>query len=415
MVFPLNLELTTPSLPMSPRNGFVAYVYSEQNALNIIWDDPSQNPLNSRFTMPLIGVNIYRSYDSELGPFTLVNPTPLTVNYYQDSMTHTEATEDVSGAFVFRGDDPSIEQWMFHTTNRVVKDSRELLYGNHAEDVEITIDGHVVPASKVDGFYNSVWLTTCPYLEKHTRKLVNPILPTPTSVVTCKYRHNTNNISLSRNQRIFYKLTTVSAEGESDINHVTPISAWQIEAWDFIWIRAKELNAYILQQGGENCQVYLRKWLGEPCTTCYSRVHERAESDCVLCFGTGVVGGFIGPYDFLMAPVDMDTTLTRQEQGLKTVKTGTQWTNYMPKLNTYDLIFRKSGEVYIVGKVHLSEVRGNAYLQQEFDISLVPRDRIEYQLFYPPAKDKIYVTNKVNIADGEEVRGRTVVFENINY
>lgn len=412
MVFPLNAELSNPSLPVSPKNGFVGYVFSERNALDIIWNDPAQNPFNSNFS--ILGTNIYRSYDSELGPFTLITPTPLTVSYYRDTMTHTEVTEDVSASFIFKGDSPDKQDWCFTTANRIVKNDRELIYANHAEDVEITIDGNVVPAAKVNGYDCKVWLVKCPYIEKHTRNVVNPILPTDTSVVTCKYKYNTNHVTLERNQRIFYKLTTVSTTGESDINHVTPISVWQIEAWDYIWKEAVRRNRWILQQGGENCWVYLRKWVGQPCDTCYDKTYERAQSDCMVCYGTGIVGGFVGPYDFLMAPVDVDTTLTRQEQGLKVVKTGTQWTNMAPKLGTYDLIFRKSGEIYIVGKVHMSEVRGNAYLQQEFDISLLPRDRIEYQLFYPPAKDVMFVSEKPNIDDGEETRGRTVVFENIS-
>jgi hypothetical protein len=418
----INRGLPDFSLPQPPRNAFAQYSFEEKNAVDLVWDNPSEDPYNTPFD--IVGVNIYRSYDSQLGSYAKITPVPLTIGFYQDSMSHQEIVEDVSDKFVFRGDGPR-HQWVFAVSEKIVKDLRKLEYGNHSEDVIITIDGVEVPAASVDGYNKCVGLIVQPYLDKLTRELVQPILPSKDSVVLCKYKYNTNFIDFKHSQRIYYKLTTVTADGcESDLEKVEPFSLDQIEAWDYVWREAVRRNLYILQQAGEDCFVMIRKWYGDKCTPCWSEVHQRARINCDSCFGTGIKGGYEGPFPFLMAPVDSDQKLDRTDQGLKTTKTGTLWTNVSPKLHTFDLIFRKSGEIHIVGYTHPSEVRGNSYLQQEFNTSLLSRERIEYTIpfrklnYIPPAleeREQIFVTEKAKIDDGEEVRGRTVTFENISY
>ncbi len=409
----LNSQLPPLGSPQPPQNSFVFYSYEEANSLYVQWDDPSTNPFNSSFDIQ--GVNVYRSFDSELGPYTKINTDPVQVGYYRDAMTHESILEDVSAKFIYTGTGPSNE-WLFETSHRMVKDSRTLNFATTPDDIELTIDGTIVPAHIVYGEQCKVKLIDSWYMNKHTREKVLPILPKEGSVVTCKYLRNTNNIDLSRHARIFYKLTTVSSDkGESPVHLSPAICQQQIESWDYVWSEAVRRNRWILQQAGEDCKVMLRKWFGDRCS-CYSPVHRRAETDCKLCWGTGILGGYVGPFPFKMAPVDSETKLEREEGGLRARKTSVLWSNYAPRLNTFDLIYRKNGEIFIVGYVKHAEVRGNSFPQYEFNATLLERTRVEYLI---PLNNPIgavldvqFVSNHPPTPDGQEVKGRTVTFEN---
>lgn len=411
-MFGNNSQLPPVNSPHPPRNAFVTYSHFKKNCFEISWDDPAIDYNNKAFS--IVGVNVYRSFDSEIGEYIKLNDNPIGAGFYSDCMTHTLVEEDVSNQFVYKGNGPSRE-WIFETKHRIVKDDPDLIYANTATDVRLTIDGVEVPVARVRGEEKSVRLITEPYLDKLTRELHKPVLPKEDSVVVCSYRYNTNFISIQHNQRTFYKLSTVLEDGsESALQHFEPISNAQIESWDYIWREAVRRNRWILQQGGEDCFVRLRKWNGDRCH-CYSDVHQRAKVDCETCWGTGIVGGYEGPFPFLMAPIEAENRLTRGDQGLHNMKTSTLWTNLPPKLNTFDLIYRRNGEIYVVGYVKHAEVRGNSFLQQEFNASLLSRDRVEYRIPFAKAVEKVFVSEKANIPDDQEVRGRTVTFENITY
>lgn len=114
-----------------------------------------------------------------------------------------------------------------------------------------------------------------------------------------------------------------------------------------------------------------------------------------------------------MSPVDAsETRLERVDSGLHPRKSTTLWSNYAPRLNTFDLLFRKNGEIYIVGYVKHTEVRGNSFLQYEFNATLLERSRIEYMISLDPKIDVQFVSDHPPTPNGEEVRGRTVTFEN---
>lgn len=412
-MYPANINSQLPpknSLPNPPRNAHCQFIYTEGNAVGIVWDDPSNDFYNKQFDIQ--GVDVYRSY-SELGPFEKINTIIQTTGYYKDTMTHTEIEEDVSNSFIYRGDSV-YKEFIFQLQNVPVKDSRDLILANNTHDMEITIDGVPTYACRIDARAKQVTIVSNPYLDKTTQRLVMPVLPTRDSTVICKYRYNTNYVSQDRGRNTYYKLVTVSTQGESRLEDFEPISTMRIEAWDYIWRRAHEKNTWILQQGGEDCHVLLRKWFGQECV-CKSELHARSSEECTICYGTGIVGGYDGPFKFLMAPVDADVKIERRDKGFKIEKTSVLWTNQPPKLGTYDLILRKSGEIFIVGYVHPTEVRGNAYLQQEFNASLLSRDRIEYKILLPKSVDDIFITEKANIPDEQEIRGHTVTFENITY
>ena len=60
--------------PLPPSNSFVTTPYIN-GILDIRWDNPLEVPENSQYAV--LGVNIYRSENSECGPFTKINNSPI--------------------------------------------------------------------------------------------------------------------------------------------------------------------------------------------------------------------------------------------------------------------------------------------------------------------------------------------------
>ena len=95
---PTTLELEQTPWPVSPLNVFMTSGF-HPGVYDLRWDDPSQLALNSRFI--LFGVNVYRSFDSEYGPYERVTQVPIGSTFWRDR-TDTEriVDEDVSKWYV---------------------------------------------------------------------------------------------------------------------------------------------------------------------------------------------------------------------------------------------------------------------------------------------------------------------------
>jgi hypothetical protein len=98
---PTELELVRAPWPLSPLNAFLTSGF-HPGVYDLQWDDPSTLALNSRFI--LCGVNVYRSFDSEYGPYERVTEVPVGSTFWRDR-TDTEriVDEDVSDNFVLFG------------------------------------------------------------------------------------------------------------------------------------------------------------------------------------------------------------------------------------------------------------------------------------------------------------------------
>lgn len=93
-------ELTKLPWPAPPLNLFM----SNENLgfINLHWDDPSQLVLNSTFQ--ILGVNVYRSFDSEFGPYKRITELPVGATFWRDQ-TDNELIpeEDVTDQFILFG------------------------------------------------------------------------------------------------------------------------------------------------------------------------------------------------------------------------------------------------------------------------------------------------------------------------
>ena len=97
--------------PLPPSNLFVTTPYVP-GILDIRWDNPLESAVNSQWE--LLGVNVYRSDDSECGPFFAVNTTPIEVLYFRDQTTHKLVTDEDATPSLNPGVNPR-DEWVIRT------------------------------------------------------------------------------------------------------------------------------------------------------------------------------------------------------------------------------------------------------------------------------------------------------------
>jgi hypothetical protein len=374
-------ERDNPRAPIPPINVTVAM--PDRGVIDLRWDNPALLLGNQKFT--ILGVNIYRAYDSEFSGYEKVNDSLLGSTFYRDQNENvTVIDEDVSSAFLARGTDHPTGLWVLRPQHYpLVKAGSQAVPADHPRDVRLLIDGVEVQVQAVNGYRGEVTLIAAKTWNPVTKTLVDPVLPTVGSTVLLSYRYNKTVITSQVNQRIFYKVTTVGRTEagdliESPLSDTKSNSAFEIEKLDYIWAEAIRRNRWILEQGGEAVKVFVRKWVGEHCK-CRSPDHKQGENDCLVCYGTGIVGGYEGPFDILIAPQDGERTVELTENGLSMMQQYEVWTGPTPMLSQRDFIVRQNNDRYSIGPVNMPSNRGNV-LQQHFSIGYIPEKDVRYAL-----------------------------------
>lgn len=435
--FPDPAQTQSRLLPQPPINVFVLSPYFN-GVLDIRWDNPALIPENSAFQ--IVGVNVYRSFDSEGGPFKKINQKPLGAGVYRDA-TNTTLIEDEVVSVYERGLNPQ-KEWRFRTKfYPLVTPGKTTMELAHRHDIKVKVncgDNHLmeVPFLRFNPTTGEIVLISTPILDPATQKLIPPRLPADVpGALTVSYYVNTNKIKSHLNNRVFYKLTTVgvNANGEvleSDLNFIQAMHLYQQEKTDYIWKEAIRRNRWILEQGGERVKVFIRKWNGEICPR-HDQFPENSIYDCPICYGTNYVGGYEGPFDIIIAPPDAEKNIELNETGLRVNYTWQTWTGPSPYMQKRDLIVRPSGERFSIGSVNYLGQRG-AIFQQMFTVQQLDSKDFLYTLPIHgaeehPAKPWNTRTDRPSPASPEIPadkpternypleKGRTVTFEDIMY
>lgn len=431
-------ERENPDHPIPPTNLEVIWAFAApMNAVDLYWDDPSQ--LEGHGEWNIHGVNVYRSTDSEYGPYHRLNDDPIGATFWRDATEHQQVDkEDVSDAFVAKGDTDPSGQWVFEVQHTpIVKPGSEDTPANHPADVSVFIDGTEVVPQTVDGEKGRVVLRTDTGFDPETGEQIDPVLPDPDSTVECSYKYNLHLVRNKLYQRIFYRVTTVGTREwdgelrESPLKWADPKTVHHMEDMSYIWREGIRRNQWILDQGGERVKVFLRKYMGEQCD-CYDHDFENASFDCGRCFGTGIKGGYEGPYEIKVSPSDAERSIEWDERGLHQEQTEEYWTGPSPLLSQRDFLVKQNNDRYGIGPVHVPTNRGNI-LQQHLQVEMVDENDIRYEvpvtgtdaLSYPetrvddhgddPTKTRNpQITEDDKTPDNIERRGRTPTYENIN-
>lgn len=429
------LEQEDPCLPHPPLN-IQAYSLSAE-IIDIRWTAPEELSSNTKFN--IIGVNIYRSFDSEYGPYTRLNTIPVGTRFWRDqTRTVLALQEDVSNLFVSRGPETGPDgRYIICVKNKPI-----VIYPSPGEanctnlNVQVTINGVDAFVQSIDAVRGHVELRTLPYFDVASQQKIPAVLPTADSdLVLATYKYTTNEVSTRLNKRIFYRVTTVAYDDvaagliETPLERAAQTNYQEVEKLDWIWREAVRRNKWVLNQGGERVKVFIRKFNGYRCG-CISPEHKRARNDCEVCYGVGIIGGYEGPFDIIIAPDDGDKTVSRTNRGATVNHSYDTWTGPHPLLSQRDFIVKMNGDRYGIGPVRMPSNRG-MQLQQFFPISSFDEADVRFGILVPnpnylEAPETRYIvpgkgdanpimTEKENIPDERELRGNTVTWENIEY
>jgi len=441
---PPTLELVKVAEPAAPLNLFMTSGY-QPGVVDLSWTDPSQLSVNSNFQ--ICGVNIYRSFDSEFGPYDRINPYPLGGTFWRDQTNNVLVQDEQVTDWVMFGDAVAAQRnaprYVFRTSfGPIVKEGSQNIPANTPSDVEVRIDGMVARVARVTGETWEVEIDPNPYPNVTTQLMDPGIVPGPDSVVTVSYRYNRSFVRTDLSQRIFYRVTTVGTmlstlAGPADphelletqLARATLTSTFELEKVDWVWREAVRRNRWILDQGGERVKVFIRKQVGPVCPCFNTLTHHQPVSDCTICYGVGVIGGYEGPYDIILAPDDAERKIGQRDTGRTVEHSYEVWTTSSPLLSQRDFIVKINGERYSIGPVRMPSNRG-MLLQQHFNIGHLDEKMIQYRVpidgpnrflpnqaaeLVPPLNSPAQITDKPEIPDERELKGRTKTWVNIVY
>ena len=441
---PSNLELTGAPWPVPPLNLFLTG-WNGPGTFDLWWDDPASLTGNSPFLV--LGVNIYRAFDSEFGTYQRITDLPIGSSYWQDR-TDNELVpqENVSSRFILfdvASTGQSGPRYVFRTVYYpMVKEGSQGILANAPDDVRVWVDGVPARVRSVRGAAGEVEIDANTYFDFATQKPIPTVIPKLGSVVTCSYRHSRSSLITDMQERVFYRVTTVGVKGGQDPYQVkqedlveTPFeraattSSEEIEKIDYMWAEGVRRNRWILEQGGERVKAFLRKRVGAPCPCIPDDHHHQPISDCPICYGTGVVGGYEGPYDILVAPDDAERRHAQKDMGRTVEHTYEVFTGPSPLVSMRDFLVKINGDRYSIGAVRMPTCRGMV-LQQHFNISCFDDKDIRYKVpigdpvkaalaqFAPTtveAEALTDITNNPTIPKERQLRGRSLAWLNTTW
>lgn len=444
---PFPLEWTRTPWPAPPLNLFFASGYS-QGVIDLRWDNPAILAVNAPFHV--VGVNLYRSFDSEFGPFQRITELPSGATYWRDQTDNELVVEeDVTDRFTSKGPARAGQdeaRYSFRTLHSpIVQEGSQKVPATSPWDVRVFVDGVEARVLRVHGPTGEVEIDDFHRPDVGTQSLLPTIVPGPLSRVTCTYRYTRSFLRADQFQRVFYRVTTVALRPgcdpscacpedllETPLEHAASTSIAEIEKLDYIWREAIRRNRWILDQGGERVKVFLRKHTGIPCPCVATDHHRQPLNDCLRCFGTGFLGGYEGPYDVLIAPDDAERRISQRADGRVKEHAYEVWTGPSPLLSMRDFLVKQNNERYALGAVRMPSNRGNV-LQQHFSIGVLATNDIRTKV---PVGDPVqFVATQLRprgpevnadasitesseqhgIPAERELKGRTLVWENINY
>jgi hypothetical protein len=347
---------------------------------------------------------------------------------------------------------PKKEYLIYLSQRPVIDDSGKNTPTDKSEFVNVTIDGRQAYVRLLQGLEGVIELETKRQYDEVKKQWFEPPVPNEYSIVLVSYRVPSNTIDIRLRKNYFYKVTCVTSEDETDLDLLTPM-VLQPDKMTYILEECVRRNAWMLEQGGERVLLYLKKKAGVKCACTYrdvkERTHKQPDQDCEICFGSGFVGGFDGPFPILIGPLTTEQRVQQTDRGLKLAYQIETWTGPSPIVNQRDMIIRRNGDRCLIGPITPVEGPGGVRAQQHFVVEVLDGTdvRHKFKVILPnqimqPGIDKSskhVLHGGPNVAtvdspkEREElhtsedfvshensnvdhiVKGRSIVFENINY
>src|SRR4030042_14838 len=242
---------TPLTLPLGPKSVHATSPYLI-GVIDIRWDPPTTYAEHNGMTV--LGVNVYRSFDTPEGLYTKLNDNPIGALYFRDETREVWVDQEdlVSGGRLLAGTNANGD-WVVHTYNKpIVIPGTNGEIANHPKHVKVDIrptsldSFQTVPAFKVFGETGEIFLINRKVFNHQYNRLDPPVLPVLSSggEIRVSYTHINNWIQLDAHRKVYYKCTTVAIDGTNDslietpLNEVDAVSLYDMEKID--WVRSEE-------------------------------------------------------------------------------------------------------------------------------------------------------------------------------
>jgi len=330
------------------------------------------------------GYNIYRAFDAPVNWHKL-NKNPWVGHFYRDQVVLEEVTYIVQPSD-WR-DQGTFGRWIFQlpeTPYSTVVTGRPFV-ATSPDDIALFLDGVQYRPAEVQGIDRTVFLQMDNTLKQGG--YVTDLAPVSNGVVwkadysgvtefKVTYNRLANYVDIYTSMvRTFYTIVPIGDSGElhKPGHFGTKIVNTQ-EVDEMTWEYAEMIrrNQWIFEQVGEPAYLLFRKTRGEKCGCNGPETGLGApRTACPICFETGIVGGYYGPFDITYVPPDSAISRELDEGGgIKATRESRSYLTNTPIVQDGDLIVRRNGDRLVVSGVISKSPRG-ILLQQDFTTSLL--------------------------------------------
>jgi hypothetical protein len=204
-------EIEQAPYPAPPLNLFMTSF--EPGVIDLAWDDPASLSRNSRFC--LCGINIYRSFDSEFGPYHRITDVPIGATFWRDR-TDVVVEEEVvdDSQWVLRGIETAelhMARYVLATRHQpIVKSNSQGVWADSPGDVQVWIDGQEAAIRRVDGYAGHIEIDPDRYPNVELQNLDTAVIPQVGSETVAIYRWVRNLVQTDLAQRIFCEGSKIS-------------------------------------------------------------------------------------------------------------------------------------------------------------------------------------------------------------
>ena len=342
------------------------------------------------------GYNIYRAFDHPSN-WQKLNKSPWLGHFYRDMTTLVQTTYTVQPQdFIEKGE---IGQWVIRLPEppySTVRNGRAVVC-NSPDDVQVivsvsgqpSIDGLTLRPTSVNGFDRTVTMLVDNTLAEGGAVIATALVSTTDVSVAdynaitswqVVYNKLTNYVDIyAALNRTYYTVVPINGKGEEIHTPGAPNTivknTQEIDAIDWVYEEMVRRNQFLFGCTGEPAFIMFRMWRGERCGCVYGS--EQPKTACPVCYETGFVGGYIGPYDFLFVPPDSAQSMELNEGGIKVTRTSRSYMTRTPIIQNGDLILRANGDIMVISDVVYKMPKG-VILQQDFTVSLLPPGDTRY-------------------------------------
>lgn len=334
------------------------------------------------------GYNVYRAFDYPAN-WAKLTTVPVGGHFYRDMSTLQEVTYTVQDAdWVERGE---LGRWAFRIPEVpfTIAEAGRVMPTHDPSDVTViasasgtpALDGVALRPAKVDGFDRTVWLRMDNTLPEGGAVSALPLVNNGVvwqgdysgiKAFQVVFHKLLNYVDIyTALNRTYYTVVPVGDSGELHLPgapHTQVKNTQEIEAISWEFEEMVRRNGWLFEQVAEPAYLMFRKWRGQLCGCTYG--NQQAKSGCRTCFETGIVGGYIGPYDFPFVPPDSALSMELNEGGIKTTRDSRSFIGPTPIVQNGDLVIRRNGDRMVVSNVVYKQPRG-VILQQDFTVSLL--------------------------------------------